>query len=79
MVGYWYYKFEIEDRDIGVVDYSPFIDAEELELPVVSVCVNNPFLKYKLQGINSSISVDTYLKYLEGKLYDDVYEQIEYA
>ena len=59
MVGYWYYKYEIEDRDIGVVDYSPLINAEEVELQVVSVCFNNPFLKDKLQGINSSISVDT--------------------
>ena len=23
MIGYWLYKFEIEDRDIGVVDFVP--------------------------------------------------------
>ena len=39
MIGYWLYKFDIEDRDIGVVD---FVSIEEVEiynrnLPVASL------------------------------------------
>ena len=29
MIGYWLYKFEIDDRDIGVVDYKSFEEAKD--------------------------------------------------
>ena len=36
MVGYWFYKYEVEDRDIGVVDYVSLEDTEEIMFPAIS-------------------------------------------
>ena len=36
MIAYWFYKFETEDRDFGVVDYKSFEEATEVDYPVVS-------------------------------------------
>ena len=44
MVGYWFYKYEIEDRDIGVVEYTTLEDSEEIKFPAVSLCFEEPFL-----------------------------------
>ena len=79
MVGYWLYKYEVEDRDIGVVDYTQLQDTEEVEYPVVSLCLKDPFLDEKLSSNNSGITRQIYLKYLEGELYDDTLENIEYT
>ena len=38
MVSYWFYKFTIEDRDIGVVDYIPFDEAKDLQRPNLAIC-----------------------------------------
>ena len=78
MVGYWFYKFKVEDRDIGVVDYVPLKEATEIEFPVVSLCLNNPFNDEKLKAKNPSITSMAYGQYLEGKIYDKSYEQIDY-
>ena len=37
MVGYWFYKYEYEDRNIGVVDYAMLVDAEYVEFTAVSL------------------------------------------
>ena len=79
MVAYWVYKFQVEDRDIGVVDYAPLKNAIEVQFPAVSVCFKNPFLLQKLREISSNITGQAYLQYLEGKLYDEMYEQINYS
>ena len=79
MVGYWFYKYEFEDRDIGVVDYTPLEDAEEINFPAVSLCFQNPFLDKNLRFSNSNVSSKAYHLYLAGKLYDKMYEQIDYA
>ena len=42
MVGYWFYKFEVEDRDIGVVDYVWLRDATEVKYPAASICFRDP-------------------------------------
>ena len=79
MVGYWLYKFKVEDRDIGVVDYVPLKDAKEIKFPLVSWCLNDPFIDEKLKANNSSITSESYRQYLEGKFYDKSYEQIDYS
>ena len=83
MVGYWFYKFEIEDRDIGVVDYLRLEDAKEIKFPVVSLCFENPFLgnsstRY-LRFPNSNVTGDQYRWYLAGENHDEMYEQIDYS
>ena len=53
MIGYWVYKFEIEDRDIGVVDFVPLDEGTDINLPFVTLCffpeINSfgLFLNYK--------------------------------
>ena len=79
MVGFWLYKYEIEDRDIGVVDYAPLHDAKEIEFPVISLCFQDPFIDKKFHATNSSISMETYREYLEGNVYEDIYENLEYS
>ena len=88
MVGFWFYKYEIEDRDIGVVDYAPLQDANDIEFPVTSLCFKDPFvcktypqcdILIQTQATHSSIAMETYRQYLEGNVYDDVYENLEYS
>ena len=77
MVSYWFYKFIVEDRDVGVVDYE-LLDNTEIDFPVVSLCFRNPFLGAKLREYNQSFTSSLYLQYLEGDIYDEEFEKIEY-
>ena len=79
MVGYWFYKYKVEDRDIGVVDYVSLADAKEFQFPVVSLCFKDPVIDERLRKINSSITRWAYQKYLRGELYDQTLENIDYA
>ena len=79
MIGYWFYKFVIVDSDIGVVDYAQLEDAEGIEFPALAVCLVNPFQDQTLMAINSNITRGMYLQYLNGELYDEMLEQIDYA
>ena len=73
MVGYWFYKYDVEDRDIGVVDYAPLNLAEDIKFPAVSICLHDPFLVKKLKEINENMTRKNYRKYLEGNIYDQMY------
>ena len=68
MVAYWFYKYAVQDRDIGVVDYMSFQEASDIEYPVVSLCFYFPFMKQKLQNTNPQIDQRRYLQYLKGKI-----------
>ena len=46
MIYYWVYKFLVDDRDIGSVDYED-VPESEMKLPVGSICVQDPFLENK--------------------------------
>ena len=74
MVGYWFYKYEIEDRDIGVVDYASLEDSDDIKFPVVSLCFEDPFVDDNLRATNSNITRQTYLRYLDGEIYNDMHE-----
>ena len=77
MVGYWFYKYEVEDRDIGVVDYVPLMKSD-FELPVPSLCFESPVVMDTLHDIDPEINTTTYMKYLKGEIYDDRFEDIDY-
>ena len=76
MVGYWIYKYKIEDRSIGVVDYVLLREAEDIKLPVVSLCFEHPFSKKKFQDLE--VNTTSYLEYLSGEIGGDEYMNIEY-
>ena len=79
MMGYWIYKYEVEDRDIGVVDYVALRDGEAVKVPDVSLCIQQPFIVSKLKAINSNITAQKYREYLAGDRYEKIYEEIDYA
>ena len=54
MISYWLYKFVVEDRDVGVVDYELMEKAKDVEYPIPAICFQDPFIRDKLQAINES-------------------------
>ena len=78
MVLYWVYKFQIEDRDVGLVDYMPIKEAKDIRLPVLSLCFENPFLKESLTNKHANINTSAYLDFLKGKNYDEGLKEINY-
>ena len=78
MVGYWVHKYQIEDRDIGVVDYKSFKEANEVDFPIPYLCFLDPFLKNKLNEIDPGINETTYLEYLKGERFDPIFQSIDY-
>ena len=59
MVGYWFYKFEVEDRDIGTVDYTSFKDDPKIIYPAASLCFAypHPFSREKIALIDACRTV----------------------
>ena len=82
MIGYWFYKYEIEDKDVGVVDYAQLSDEVDVDFPAISLCLEDPFnwtlLDKKLKELSLNMSVELYWQYLAGELYNDAFEQIDY-
>ena len=75
---YWLYKYEVEDRDIGVVDYVAFEEATNVEFPVASVCFTNPFINQKLNETDPMINSTSYLQYLKGEIFNESFRKIDY-
>ena len=78
MIGFWFYKYKVEDRDIGVVDYVFMAEDVDIKTPVASLCFDNPFVERKLKEIDLDIDADSYLKYLKGEYFDERYDQIDF-
>ena len=75
MITYWLYKFEIEDRDVSVVDYVLVDESLDIPLPVASVCIFPPFLMASsLEQINSTTS-DVFFS---TRFWDDNYDLDQY-
>ena len=77
MISYWIYKFVVEDQDVGLVDYES-LDDSEIDLPLASICIRNPFLGKKLTSIDVYLNATKYLKHLSGDLSDDQLENADY-
>ena len=73
MVGYWFYKFDVEDRDIGVVDFIPLKDIPESDIPVPNLCFLNPFLPERL------LEIPEYIKYMKGDEFRNESADIKYG
>ena len=78
MVLYWVYKFQFEDRDVGLVDYMPIKEANGIKLPVLALCFENPFLKESLTNKHPNINTSAYLDFLRGKKYEEGLKEINY-
>ena len=71
MIAYWLYKYKIEDKDVGVVDYVQIDDSVRwkklnIKLPVASVCIANPFLEARLLELKPPRTIYSYSDFLAG-------------
>ena len=78
MAGYWIWKFAIDDRDIGIVDYVEFGKEEDIELPSFTFCFEDPFLKYQMQSLEPEINKSSYNQYLRGDIINSRLHNVEY-
>ena len=78
MIGYWLYKFVIEDRDVGVVDYELTEKAKDVEYPIPAFCFRNPFVKTKLHAYGPYVNSSAYASYLKGDLFNHELVSIDY-
>ena len=79
MVGYWFYKFDVEDQDIGIVDYKAFKDESQIKFPVASLCFWDPFIRKQLAEMNSNLDLARYLEYLQGEYFEKQFEKVDYS
>ena len=79
MIGYWFYKFEVEDRDIGVVDYVAIEEAVDIKPPVASLCFIDPFIRSKLAKTFPGIDSSSYLDFLKGEHFDENLNDVDYS
>ena len=68
MIGYWFYKYEVEDRDIGIVDYIPLEEANEIEFPMATLCLVQPFIEEAMKEIDINVNSTVYQEYLKGNI-----------
>ena len=78
MVGYWFYKFIVEDRDIGTVDYRSFKNDSNVKYPVASLCFAEPFVDGKVAEHYPDLNTTNYMAYLEGDGFDETFTHVNY-
>ena len=78
MISYWVYKYEVEDRDIAVVDYLSI--GKMKHMPVPTFCFMSPFVeqKFKLANIYSNttrqpVNGHDYLEYPKGDRFESTF------
>ena len=72
------YRFS-KDEDITLVKVTKFLSSKEAIYPSFSFCIMSPFLekKFKVYG-DDSINMTSYIKFLDGTLWDDRFLRIDY-
>ena len=79
MVFYWWFELIVEDEDYSLVDYKKFqYQVTDTRLPEISLCIENPFISENLEDINSTFSVENYIQFLKGEIYDEQMKDIDY-
>ena len=68
MTVFWCYKFWM-DEDLCEVDYKSFESSVEVDYPMLSFCLKNPFIESKLKNYNESFSISNYIKFLKSHEY----------
>ena len=78
MVIYWLYKYKVIDRDIGVLSLISLEEAKEIEFPMPSLCLIEPFIDKSFNTNHSIINSTDYIKYLKGNASHNSVETIDY-
>ena len=79
MVWYWFYKFIIEDRNIGTVDYRSFKNDLNVKYPVASLCFDEPIVDRKVAENYPNLNKTNYMEYLEGDAFDKTFKKVNYS
>ena len=66
MTIFWCYKFW-KDEDLCLVDYKSFESSIDVDYPMLSLCLVDPFIESKLKVYNESFNVTNYKNYLYGE------------
>ena len=76
MISLWVSRF-MKDEDLCIVEYKSFGNAEDIELPEASLCVQDPFVEHKLNVLG--ITTATYRELLAGKGFNESLTNINYT
>ena len=79
MVGYWFYKYDVDDRDIGTVDYRSFQNDSSVKYPVASLCFDEPIVDRKVAENYPNLNKTNYMEYLEGDAFDETFTKVNYS
>ena len=79
MVVYWIYKFVVEDRDIGTVDYLSFNEDSNVKHPVASLCFVDPIVDRKVAEHHPNLDTKNYTEYLKGNDFEEGFAKIDYS
>ena len=80
MAGYWLHKYKITDRDIGLVDDVVIEEAEDdVNILVASICFRDPFHEQHLEELGLDINLTSYAQYLNGELYHETLDRVNYS
>ena len=78
MILYWLYKFEVEDRDVGIVEYRSFKHESKISYPVASMCFYEPFSRRKITQVDPKFNITHYLRYLKGQVVEKEHQNLDY-
>ena len=77
MITFWAYKFSL-NNDLCLVDYKSYGEDTDDVYPMLSVCLNNPFLIQNLHEYGSEINETSYLDHLRGEIFSEKLMAIDY-
>ena len=75
MTIFWLHRF-LKDEDLCLVDYVNYQNALDMPQPMVSICIDYPFIESKLQAYNAN--QDAYVEFLQGKRFDTRLERLDF-
>ena len=78
IICYWVYEYAIIDEDLSLVFYEEKRFLEYNDLPVVSICLNNPFLEDRIKELDTSFNAHLYEQYLAGNITDHRLHMIDF-
>ena len=79
MAIFWLYKYAIEDRDIGIVDYMRSKETLEFSHPVVSLCFRKSFVSQEMVELGMIMNPTTYLDYLKGDTAQEIFDELDFT
>ena len=77
MTVYWCYRFW-KDEDLCLVDYKSYDSSLDVDYPMLSFCLRDPFIESRIQQYNDTLTSEKYENYLMGLEYYDEFESIDF-